>query len=500
MKKKTLQFMALTGAFLVLSSCSETESAFVDETASTIETEIDSNADGTQMDLAKAEFTVTIENVSTPKPIFESGVFHTPVGKNEPAPLFPGDYYEFEINAGPVVLPNDGGTRLSFVTMFVQSNDLFFAPDEDGIALYDDSGMAIGCNGTPADVTDQIALWDAGTEVNEMTGGPNQKPQQDATVEDQGIDENGVVTKITNNYCSFGNILPENNQVIKVTIENVGSARFKVRIKNVSNGMTISTPALGADTRAAVPISPGVYAVHTMPAPFFEEGKAASGAGSVGSINGVEDIAEDGFLDALLIDTKEATGLIVPLSPGVWASHKSGIQPLFQNNSPDLGEGLDGIAEDGSPMKLAEILVTKEGVLNSSVFNTPTGAAEPGAIGPGGSYMFSFSAEEGESLSLATMFVQSNDWFYSFGGEGLTLFNNGVPVSGEVTEHVFLYDVGSEEDEFPGAGLHQVIRQSGIDSGPQDQNMNVRLVDEMSYPNIPTTSNVIKVTIGSVNK
>ena len=78
-----------------------------------------------EMELNSADFTVTIENVVTPKPIFESGVFAVPMGKSEPAPLFPGDAYEFEINAGPHVLPGDGGTRLSFVTMFVQSNDLF---------------------------------------------------------------------------------------------------------------------------------------------------------------------------------------------------------------------------------------------------------------------------------------------------------------------------------------------------------------------------------------
>ena len=279
-----------------------------------------------EMELNSADFTVTIENVVTPKPIFESGVFAVPMGKSEPAPLFPGDAYEFEINAGPHVLPGDGGTRLSFVTMFVQSNDLFFAPNEEGIALYDENGLPI-CGDGPVDVTDQIYLWDAGTEVNEKTGGPNQKPQQAPEAMDQGEDENGVVTRITDNSCSFGNVLPENNEVIKVTIELIAPAKFKVRIKNVSDSNTIAVPVMGKDARAAVPISPGVYAVHTMPAPFFVEGEVASGAGLIGSASGVEDVAEDGFLDDLLMDTKAATGLIVPLSPGVWAIHKEGDMP-----------------------------------------------------------------------------------------------------------------------------------------------------------------------------
>jgi len=110
-------------------------------------------------------FKVSIENVSTPKDFFESGGFSVPVGKSDPGPLFPGDAYEFTVNAGPNVLPGDGATRLSFITMFVQSNDLFFAPGEEGIALYDEQGNPIG-EGTPVDVTDQVELWDSGTEVN----------------------------------------------------------------------------------------------------------------------------------------------------------------------------------------------------------------------------------------------------------------------------------------------------------------------------------------------
>lgn len=38
-----------------------------------------------------ANFTVTIKNMVIPKPIFQSGVFNTPVGATDAAPLFPGD-------------------------------------------------------------------------------------------------------------------------------------------------------------------------------------------------------------------------------------------------------------------------------------------------------------------------------------------------------------------------------------------------------------------------
>jgi len=442
-----------------------------------------------------SNFTVTIENVVMPQPIFQSGVFNTPVGGTAPAPIFPGEAYDFEINAGPVVLPNDGGTRLSFVAMFVQSNDLFFAPGEDGIALYDANGDPIGANG-PVDVTDQVLIWDSGTEVNEETGGPNQKPQQDPAAEDEGEDENGVVTQVMNNTDNFGNQIPDADEVIKVTVENIGDAMFKVKIENVSTATTIATPGQGAGTTAAVPISPGVYAVHTASSPFFIAGETAANAGLVASAEGVENIAEDGFPEALATDTDGVTGLIVPLSPGAYAIHASGT-PIYQTDSPDLGEGLEGIAEDGDPTALATTLSAKSGVSTSAAFNTPAGASAPAPIGPGEKYQFSFTASEGDKLSLATMFVQSNDWFYAFSPNGIPLFTNGTAINGDLTSQVFLYDAGTEVDEYPGAGLSQVIRQAAINTGEVDSNTNVRLLDPATLNNVAATGSVIKVTIVS---
>ncbi|WP_223883376.1 spondin domain-containing protein [Arenibacter lacus] len=441
-----------------------------------------------------ADFTVTIENVVIPKPIFQSAVFNIPEGATDPAPIFPGDAYEFTINAGPVVVPNDGGTRLSFVSMFVQSNDLFFAPAEEGIALYDAMGNPIGANG-PEDVTDQVLLWDAGTEVNEETGGPNQKPQQDPDAEDQGVDENGVVTLVENNMDAFGNVIPDNNAVIKVSIENTGPAQFTVRIENVSTASTIPTPGQGAGTTAAVPLSPGVYVVHTLESPFFEEGSALANAGLVQSAEGVENIAEDGFTEALAVDTQESTGLIIPLSPGVWAVHSMGVHPIYSSGNNDFGEGLEAVAEDGDPSMLLASLQGKTGVVSTQVFNIPTGATDPGPIGPGGSYAFSFTAIEGDYLSFATMFVQSNDWFYAFSENGIPLFENRQPISGDITSQVFLYDAGTEIDEYPGAGLSQVIRQSASNTGSNDPDATVRLVDPTSQPNVPESAGVIKVSI-----
>lgn len=423
---------------------------------------------------------VTIENVLTPSAYFSGGLAAVPLGETEPGPIFPGGAYEFSFDAGPNVLPGDGGTRVNFLTMFVQSNDLFLSPDGEGIALFDAMG-----NPNSGDVTNQVKLWDAGTEVNEITGSANQKPQQAPDAADQGVDENGVVTEIVGNTDGI-NVLPDVDEVAQVTLTHNGGTNFTLRIENVSTMTTIATPAQGAGTTAGVPMSPVVYTIHTSSNPFFVTGEAAS--------TGVEDIAEDGFAMVENMRVMQNSGLIIPISPGVWAVHDQGVNPLFTSGQADNGEGLEGIAEDGTPGDLATALSTKTGVSSNALFNTPVGASAPGPVGPGASYSFDITATQGDYLSFATMQIQSNDWIYTFSQGGISLFNGDTPVTGDVTSSVKLYDVGTEADEFPGAGLNQVIRQSALNTGPADSNTMVREVSPFPA-NVPPVQNVVRVTI-----
>ena len=83
-------------------------------------------------------FEVRVENVSTVYDFTATGVFNTPAGEAGPGPLFPGGVYEATFDAAP-------GTHLSFATMFVQSNDLFYAPAGAGIEADDsDSAVEVG--------------------------------------------------------------------------------------------------------------------------------------------------------------------------------------------------------------------------------------------------------------------------------------------------------------------------------------------------------------------
>ncbi|UCF65615.1 MAG: spondin domain-containing protein, partial [bacterium] len=202
--------------------------------------------------------------------------------------------------------------------------------------------------------------------------------------------------------------------------------------------------------------------------------------------------AEDGNPAALLSALDAETGLTNLLAPGVWVIHNAA-DPLFSADQPDRGEGLEALAEDGDPGMLSGSVVSRAGVLRQGVFNTPAGSSQPGPLLPGHAYSFSFSAAAGEYLSFASMFVQSNDLFYAPDGMGITLFeSDGQPVSGDMTSQIMLWDAGTEINEKPGFGLHQAPRQSGPDSG-MDENGSVRLVnDGYSYP---ANSEVLQVTI-----
>jgi hypothetical protein len=111
------------------------------------------------------------------------GVFNTPAGAMKAGPIRPGDSYEFSVTAAP-------GMKFFMTQMFGQSNDWFYAPGANGIALFDAKGNPIS-----GDITNQFYLWNAGTEKDEEIGiGPNQGPRQKGP--NTGEDEHGVVRRV----------------------------------------------------------------------------------------------------------------------------------------------------------------------------------------------------------------------------------------------------------------------------------------------------------------
>ncbi len=92
--------------------------------------------------------------------------------------------------------------------MFGQSNDLFYAPGRRGVSLFDAKGKPLS-----ADITSQLQLWDAGTEVNEEPGlGPNQAARQPAP--NTGPSQHKRIA-IVNDAFHY----PKTGDVIRVTVK-----------------------------------------------------------------------------------------------------------------------------------------------------------------------------------------------------------------------------------------------------------------------------------------
>ena len=373
-------------------------------------------------------FTVTIENVSTEPRFYQHGVFSTPVGATAAGPAAPGTdatnggVYEFTFNAGPELTMGQR-TRLSFVTMLAASNDLFIAPGQDGIELYNANVPITG------NISDQVFLWDAGTKNN-----------------DTDADDNAPVALYS------GTVYPAAASLVDVTISNVGTL-FTVRIANKTGDPAVPNSDL----------SPGVWGVHTVTAPIFGTDR---GAGT----DGLKELAEDGDPAVLAATFDRNEGFAVPLSPGVFAVHGSQVRPVLVTGEVDRGVGLEALAEDGDPTALATTLSQNADLKASGTFGDAN-------IGPGGSYSFTVDAEPGDHLTIVTMMVQSNDIIYSTPENGIPLYRtNGRPFNGNASRLMVAYDVGTEANEYPGAGLNQPIRQAAPNTGPIDPDNTVRFM------------------------
>ena len=418
--------------------------------------------DTTEVD-TPTTFDVTVENVASMYTYPASGHFAVPESGSDPAPIFPGEAYE-------VTVPGLPGQHLSFATMFVQSNDLFYAPAEEGIALYDGMGMPVS-----GDVTSQVMLWDAGTETDQPLGeGADQAPRQSGP--DTGADDADATVRLAS--ASY-NELPAVSEVIQVTLTPNGDNTFTLRIENVSTSSTLST----STGSVAVPLSPGVWVTHENTGPLFTSGSAASA--------GLEDIAEDGSPTVLAEALAGMTGITTPLAPGAWAVIDGAGTPMFQTGST-ASAGLESLAEDGIPAGLVSELMMASSVASSGAFDTPDGATEPGPLLPGSSYSFTVDAVPGDRLQLATMYVQSNDLFYAFAPGGIALFSGDTPAQGDMTEQLTLYDAGTEVNQWPGFGPDQAPRQDGADTGADEGGTVGAVDDSFSYG---TPADVVLVTI-----
>lgn len=179
------------------------------------------------------------------------------------------------------------------------------------------------------------------------------------------------------------------------------------------------------------------------------------------------------------------------LSPGMWVTHEREVRLFREGNVAE--PALEMQAEDGNPGGLVARLDARgHDGMQHGIFNTPTGTKAPGPIGPGGAYEFTFAAKPGMKLSVITMFGQSNDWFYAPERQGIELFRNGKPVSGDITSEFMLFDAGTEADEEPGIGPNQAPRQKAPNTGTAESGK-VKIAKDSVF--FSRTGQLFRVTI-----
>lgn len=420
MKKKFLSiaFLAailITGA--VFSSCSDDD-------------------DNDYYDL---QSTITFENKVTVKEYVQSGTFK---GTGQDV-ILPGQSVDIKFHAG-------SKQYLMFAMMYGYSNDLFFAPENPGLKLFDSDGNAL-----TGDVSSQIHLWDNGTRLNKQPG---------AGISHPGDVEDGTIKKIETEDAQ-GNLYRPASDLVKLSLAfDAATSEFTLTIKNNSQGTINETP-----------LSPGVWVVSNyidkklvVEEPFFKEGAKSSAQ--------LTALAESGNNKLLGDMVKEMTGIVTTLSPVLVVVYTGDINPIYQLDKKDSNIGLKELAQKGDASKLKSSL---EGMANVRYVYV----AGSEAVLPGKSVETGFKAWEGDKIAYVTMFGYSNDWFYA--NTEATAAN----FKGDLTNKTVLLDNGTGVNQYPGAGVYQSL----FDGTPQTEDKTISKVTT-TFP-VPAVADVIKVTI-----
>lgn len=396
--------------------------------------------------------TVTVENVLQSQPLVESGTFQ---GTGTPALIHPGESTTITFSAAK-------GEALSFATMYGWSNDLFFAPANPGITVYDKDGNPI-----EGDVSSQVKLWDNGTRINQKPG---------ATVNHPGTADSKAIVEV-NGIDAQGNTYLPAAQLVKATLKYNGNSSFTLTLANISGGTANETP-----------LSPGVWAVSyivggnlLMPAPLYTAGQPTA--------HGLTNIAEAGDNSQLFAYVKTVTGIFTPLSPILVVVYNGIEDPIFTVGELDRGHGLKYLAQRGVADTLANYLKGIKGVKNVYILPDPTSKVLlPVINGQAGSKVSQqISVVKGDRLAIATMYGFSNDWFFATPPGGLD-----ATLTGDLSATVQLYNDGTAVDQFPGAG----VTQFNLAGTPLTESQPIAVVpNPNAFTTLPPIPNIIKINL-----
>jgi hypothetical protein len=396
--------------------------------------------------------TITVENVLQSKPLVESGTFQ---GTGSPALILPGQSTTITFAAAK-------GEALSFATMYGWSNDLFFAPANPGIKVYDNSGNPI-----EGDVSDQVKLWDNGTRINQAPG---------AGVMHPGTADSKNITEV-NGTDAQGNTYLAASRLVKATLKYNGNSMFTLTLQNISGGTANETP-----------LSPGVWAVSyivggnlLMPAPLYMPGQPTA--------HGLTAIAEMGDNSQLWGYLQTVTGIFTPLSPVLVVVYNGIDNPIYKVGEADRGHGLKYLAQRGVADTLANYLKGLKGVKEVYILPAPnTKVLLPVIDGQaGGNVSQDIAVDKGDRLAIATMYGFSNDWFFATMGNGVD-----ATQAGDISSSIQLYNDGTAIDQFPGAG----VTQFNLAGTPLVENVPISVIpNPNAFTTLPSIPNIIKVNL-----
>ncbi len=336
---------------------------------------------------------ITFKNVSQVKDFVQSGDIEA---------LAVGESTSFTFAAAP-------GQALMLATKVGIASDLFLAPANPGIPLYDANGNAF--TGVQTRV---LKLWDNGTRANDAQANPT---------------TNGVVSEVNGN-TSEGSPYPAGSDLLEVTLsyDDIAST-FTCTLTNISSGTSLESA-----------LSAGVYAVSNVlrgelveSSPLFEEGKEAS--------KELTALAEQGSNSSLLADLTANTGIMTTLNGVIVVVYTGNKHPLYALNEPDAGLGLALFAQTGDPRALEAAL--------SEMSHVRRIYTSEKILMPGQEIECYYWANEHEKVAYALSFGYSNDWFFANGSE-----MNGEK-QGDLTSQTLLLDSGTAVSQYPGAGANQ---------------------------------------------
>ncbi len=377
--------------------------------------------------------TIKFENVIATKNYVQSGSFDA---------VNPGATTSFTFHAAK-------GQRLMLASMYAYSNDLFFAPENPGIQLFDDSGVPY-----TGVIANAVKLWDNGTRVNVQPGPDISHP---------GVAEAGVVTEVNGTDTEGHSYLPASNLFqVSLTFDAVQSL-FTCTITNISQGTANETP-----------FSAGVYVVSNilddklvMDKPFF----------SIDQKSGSEltKLAEEGNVDPLKTLVTSQTGIVTTLMSAIVVVYTGDTNPIYKLGEKDAQLGLSALAQRGDPAPLQASLEKVPQVRKIYVIKQ--------TVQPKESMECTYEAAANEKVAFATMFGYSNDWFFANGSELAAL------TKGDVTSKTVLLDDGTAVSQYPGAGNAQSIFGGTV--MPEDKPISA--VGD-TFP-VPPVDEIVKITI-----